>query len=259
VTSGAERPPSTNGRRLESDGIREEARRADLDAENRWRRYKFRYGLNLMFSEQNRLLLSNVGRAERMLEIGCGVGTFLTDATRAGQIGRACAVEVSLESARLASKASEGHAWIVLAPAELLPFREACFDSVVARGVLHHLSDVGAGISESQRVLRKGGKLVIFEGNPASKFRRILLGLADFLRIPHEDTQYRHLWPEEISELLSTFRETRAIAVNGMFAPLAYIGFGGSLSWRFMSAVRRHVTKLWPSGFAWWLLWTSDK
>jgi ubiquinone/menaquinone biosynthesis C-methylase UbiE len=212
-----------------------------------------------MFREQNEVLIAEVGRAARLLEVGSGVGTFLMDAMGSAEVGRVCAVEVSLESARLASKASDGRAWIVLAPAERLPFRDGSFDAVVARGVLHHLSDPGAGIRETHRVLRQGGKLVILEGNPASVFRRTLLGLADLLGVEHEDTQYRHLWPREIVGLLSAFRAARAKSFNGMFAPLAYVGFGGPLSWRFMSAVRRQVTKLWPSGFAWWLLWTSDK
>lgn len=239
-------------------GIREEARRADRSAQERWRR-STRLSQAVMVAEQNRLLAAAVGTAGRLLEVGAGVGTFLADASADSRFGRVCAVEVSHQSAKLALAAAGGRAPVLLAPAENLPFRDESFDAVVARGVVHHLSDPSAAVREMHRILRPQGRLVIFEGNPASSYRRAMLGLADLLRIPHEDTQYRHLRPEEISRLLSPFHASRAAPINGMFAPLSYMGIGGPRSWRALMAIRRAVIDAWPSGFAWWLLWIAEK
>lgn len=238
-------------------GIGEEARRADGAAEERWRRYQSRFSLREMFAEQNRLLIDRIGAASRLLEVGAGVGTFLADAVRTPGFKRVYAVEVSLASAKLAS--SHQGASMVLAPAERLPFRSGCFDAIVLLGVLHHLSDPAAGIRKMHRVLCPGGRLVILEGNPASRYRGLLLGVADLLGVPHEDTQYLHSWPDEIARLLVSFRASSSMAVNGMFAPLSYVGFGGPLTWRLLTGLRRATVRLWPSGFAWWLLWTADK
>jgi len=240
-------------------GILEEARRADAAAAQRLARFQQRFALRQMFAAQNRQLIAAAGAAARVLEVGSGVGTFLVDAVTAPSIGRLTGLEVGLTSASVARQVTGGAVAMVVAPAERLPFKSDAFNAVIARGVLHHLSAPDAAIREIHRVLAPGGRLVIFEGNPASHFRRFALGFADLLRIRHEDTQYRHLQPQEIRTLLGGFSDVRVEPVNGLFAPFAYVGFGGPLVWRLFGGVRALVTRLYPSGFSWWLLWTAVK
>lgn len=241
-------------------GTAEEARRADLAAHERLEKFTTRYSIWRMLTDQNRMLLDSAGTGARLLEVGCGIGNFLVDAVRDPRpFNRVHAVEVGLETARIARSQAGRAGSVLLAPGEALPYRDCCFDAVVARGVLHHMADPAAAIREMFRVLHPGGRLVILEGNPASIYRRVLLGLADLLRIPHEDTQYRHLYPAEIAERLAIFSQIRSRAVNGLFAPLAYVGVGGERLWNVLSRLTRAVQAWMPNRFSWWLLWVAEK
>lgn len=243
-----------------AEGIAEEARRADLAARDRLEKYASRYSLRRMFTDQNRLLLDSLGSGARLLEVGCGIGNFLVDAVREPRpFAQVHSVEVGIETARIARSHASAVSSILLAPAESLPYRDRSFDAVVARGVLHHMADPAAAIGEMHRVLSPGGRLVILEGNPASRYRRLLLGIADALHMPHEDTQFRHLHPSEIAERLSLFGRTRWQSVNGLFAPLAYVGVGGERVWNVLSRLTHAVERWMPNRFSWWLLWMAQK
>jgi len=61
------------------------------------------------------------------------------------------------------------------APAERLPFRDRCFDLVFSRNSVHHLSRPGA-YDEIARVLRPGGRMLIFEPWLNRAMRRLVFG-----------------------------------------------------------------------------------
>jgi demethylmenaquinone methyltransferase/2-methoxy-6-polyprenyl-1,4-benzoquinol methylase len=66
----------------------------------------------------------------------------------------------------------------VQAPAELLPFADASFDRITIGFALRHFADLGIVFRECHRVLRPGGKLVIFEVTaPQNRVARGLLGV----------------------------------------------------------------------------------
>lgn len=46
-----------------------------------------------------------------------------------------------------------------------MPFDDASFDVVVANNIVHHWPDIAAGLTESHRVLRPGGKLAVAFGD----------------------------------------------------------------------------------------------
>jgi len=46
---------------------------------------------------------------------------------------------------------------------EHLPFKDCVFDSSLSMGVLHHLSEPAIGLTEINRVLKKGGNLCLFD------------------------------------------------------------------------------------------------
>jgi SAM-dependent methyltransferase len=52
---------------------------------------------------------------------------------------------------------------VVTAPAERLPFEDACFDTVVATLVLCTVPDPAAALAEAARVLRPGGRFLFIE------------------------------------------------------------------------------------------------
>jgi ubiquinone/menaquinone biosynthesis C-methylase UbiE len=100
-------------------------------------------------------------RGNRLLEIGCGLGTDLLQFARGG----AAATGVDLTPARieLVKKrfALEGipvdaH----VASAENLPFPNASFDAVYSLGSLHHTPNTQKSVDEVYRVLKPGGRII---------------------------------------------------------------------------------------------------
>ena len=57
-----------------------------------------------------------------------------------------------------------------------LPYRDACFDAVVSIGVIHHLTTPkrrAAAVAELARILRPGGKLMIYVWAMEQKHRNV--------------------------------------------------------------------------------------
>lgn len=101
-------------------------------------------------------------RGEKVLEIGCGLGTDLIRFARAGaQVTGIDLTEHSVELVRkrLELEGLEGR--IERADAESLPFDAGGFDHVYSWGVLHHTPNTDRAIAEALRVLRPGGRLTI--------------------------------------------------------------------------------------------------
>jgi len=96
---------------------------------------------------------------ERVLDAGCGTGYLAAGLRRA----RPDAYVVGSDlSTGMLGNARDAGAWpLGQGDAGRLPFRDAAFDLVVARGVLHHLPDVAAALAEWRRVLAPGGAVVL--------------------------------------------------------------------------------------------------
>src|SRR5438128_1385785 len=96
-------------------------------------------------------------RKPRILDVGCGTGANLQ---MLAKHGASEGVDVSSEAlefcrARGLSKVKQG-------AAEALPYEDASFDLVTGLDVVEHLDDDMAGLSEMRRVLRPGGRAVLF-------------------------------------------------------------------------------------------------
>ena len=89
----------------------------------------------------------------RALDLGCG------DTISQKAIGRfTCGLDISFEA--LKRGMARGSRPFVCGRAEQLPFRDACFDTVVS-GVATPYMDIPVALAEMQRVLRPGGALRI--------------------------------------------------------------------------------------------------
>ncbi|CAN5155378.1 hypothetical protein BH09GEM1_BH09GEM1_41270 [soil metagenome] len=96
------------------------------------------------------------------LEIGCASGDLI--ATLAGRGIRAVGVDVAMRWLVLARKRpalDDASYTLVCANGEFLPFRDATFGRVVSIGTLEHCRAAEDVISESARVLRPAGEIVI--------------------------------------------------------------------------------------------------
>ena len=96
-------------------------------------------------------------RRPRILDVGCGTGANLLMLSK---FGDAEGVDVSEDA--LAFCRERGLANVKLGAAEALPYNDGTFDLVTALDVVEHLDDDLAGLREMRRVLRPGGRVLLF-------------------------------------------------------------------------------------------------
>lgn len=137
-----------------------------MDAENRFRipgekiaalghpSYVWRFG------QDRRLRLIRQWaplEGRRVLDVGCGLGMYMRKMRAFSP--HVYGVEIDLERATEAGRAL---ALVTVAAAEALPFPDASFDVILSHEMIEHVRDDRRSIAEAVRVLRPGGRLVLF-------------------------------------------------------------------------------------------------
>jgi SAM-dependent methyltransferase len=108
----------------------------------------------------------------RVLEVGCGPGHLSIRMAR--QLGLdvtgldldPAMIEVARANADRAADDDRREPSFVLGDVASLPFPDASFDVVVSTLSLHHWADPRAGLSEIGRVLRPGGRALVWDLRP---------------------------------------------------------------------------------------------
>jgi ubiquinone/menaquinone biosynthesis C-methylase UbiE len=111
--------------------------------------------------------LSTLPPGARVIDLGCGSGTF-TDLLR--KAGYDC---VGLDiSGKLIELGRRRHPGIKLVGGDIdhLPFADASFDGVLLSGVVHHFPDPARCAAEVFRILRPHGRFVAFDPNRMNPF-----------------------------------------------------------------------------------------
>ncbi len=171
--------------------------------------------------------------ADRVLELGCGVGHLIAWLGRHAP-ARYLGVDLSLTTVRAARDANSAQRFSA-ADAERLPFRDASFDRVACNGSGHHFLDLPAALREAHRVLKPGGRLVMFEpiATPlANAVRGTLLRRSRFespadLAHKHEFSRAiveRTLSEAGFREVSSRFHDFLAYPLSGMYIGLPWSG-----------------------------------
>ena len=155
-------PPRTNPAELERDG-----QNRGMD-ETPWSKLKSEiYSLFGRNPKSNRqvVAIAELDAAHAVLDIGCGPGAAVRAA--AESVAKAVGVDRSDAMVEIARRRSEGfdNVEFVTAGAEDLPFPDASFDRVWTIHSFHHWEDANLGLTESLRVLRPGGRLLIVEND----------------------------------------------------------------------------------------------
>ncbi|HEU5229003.1 MAG TPA: class I SAM-dependent methyltransferase [Ktedonobacteraceae bacterium] len=132
-------------------------------------RYLYRFASTVPFAGQwrvwQRLVLSRIHGMD-VLELGCGLGDLLADLLKAGY--RCRAVEHSPQMVAAARDALRKRklgqpSLIIQGSAQRLPFSNESFDTIVSTFPSEYIYDPDT-ISEVERVLRPGGRVIIIEG-----------------------------------------------------------------------------------------------
>ena len=115
------------------------------------------------FEERRDWLLGFVSPGDRVLDLGCGEGSFAAALAGAGaQVTMADVASGALERARQAAPAAEA---VLLAEDEPLPFAADAFDVAWCGETLEHVADATGLATELRRVLRPGGTLLVATPN----------------------------------------------------------------------------------------------
>jgi ubiquinone/menaquinone biosynthesis C-methylase UbiE len=107
-----------------------------------------------------------VNPGDRILDLGCGPGFAIAELV--GQVGTAgsiVGVDRSPQMLAAAARRCAGHPNVALheADATALPLDEATFDRALCVQVLEFVPDVTAALAELRRVVRPGGRVVIWD------------------------------------------------------------------------------------------------
>lgn len=124
--------------------------------------------------QQRRLDLIREAAGERLhehvLENGCGVGEYLRRLAPDAKL--AVGLEYEFERAREAKErtAQWESAQVVCAAGEALPFAAGVFSAALSHEVLEHVQDDRQSVEEMSRVLRSGGRVLVFTPNRGYPF-----------------------------------------------------------------------------------------
>lgn len=134
-------------------------------------KYSQRIGYNLS-PQLKTVWMGELARAmayqqkQKVLDVGTGPG-FL--AMLYEEMGHDCIgidfSEEMIQSARMIAREKGYDTWFVKADAEQLPFDDHSFDVITNRHVIWTLTNPQKAIIEWVRVLKPGGRLIIFEGD----------------------------------------------------------------------------------------------
>ncbi len=114
-----------------------------------------------------RIILAAAGETirGRILENGCGVGMYLQHLQPFG--GQVFGLEYDFERALQAGCISP---LVVCAAGEQLPYPDSSFDLILSHEVLEHVRDDGEAVREMVRVLKPGGRILVFVPNRGYPF-----------------------------------------------------------------------------------------
>ncbi len=111
----------------------------------------------------------------RILDVGCGTGFFSSLLKSIFPNAQVIAIDFSHKALKVAKKKYKNVIFIYADSEKELPFANNYFDLIVSGEHIEHLIDTDIYLSEINRVMKKGGRLILTTPNLASWFNRILL------------------------------------------------------------------------------------
>ncbi|GIH16219.1 class I SAM-dependent methyltransferase [Rugosimonospora africana] len=98
-----------------------------------------------------------------VVDVGCGTGRAMGALrTAVGPHGAVIGVDLTPHMLTVAGDSTGSSAYLLLADARHLPLADSCADAIFAAGLIQHLPDPAAGLTELARVTRPDGRLIVF-------------------------------------------------------------------------------------------------
>lgn len=150
-----------------------------------------------------------------ILDVGCGEGWLIEQLSkRLGDTNQLTGIEVSATGLKMAKERDVKNSTFIQYDGELFPFADATFDIALSTVVFEHLAEPLATFKEMDRVVKRGGKIMIACPNfgsplfksPCNKNNRAVLMVTRFLKefIPKkyfkDDFHWDNVTPIELPE-----------------------------------------------------------
>ena len=146
----------------------------------------------------------------RILDVGCGRGELL-DRIRTSYDALCYGVDVSLKSLEEAAIRSDPDIGLAKADGRKLPFADGSFDVITSLDVPEHIDSADKALREMTRVIRPGGRILLYAVSSENKFTLVWLTqkLYEMLGLDHWSWSCHHpdmlIDPEEVSATLTSF------------------------------------------------------
>jgi SAM-dependent methyltransferase len=221
----------------------EQAQAWDGDEGAYWAQNADRFDKAVAAYHQRLLAAAAIGRAHRVLDIGCGTGQTTLDAARAAADGLALGVDLSGQmialARRLAAREGIANARFEHADAQIHPFPGHSFDAAISRTGTMFFADPAAAFANIARALRPGGRLamLVWQGPEANEWITALSGaLAAGRDLPVPPAgapgPFAQADPETVRAVLAAAGFTH-IEVDGLREPM-WFGTGTEDAHRFV-------------------------
>ena len=126
-------------------------------------------------------------RAKRVLDIGCGDGTYTHELADVGQVASMHGIDPAEQAIKVAMGKANGRAvGFAVSSAYALPYGDDSFDIAVLRGVLHHM---GQPVEALREGLRVAPTLVVVEPNGYNPALKVLEKCSSY-HIEHGERSY---------------------------------------------------------------------
>jgi SAM-dependent methyltransferase len=193
-------------------------------------------------------------RGQRLLEIGCGIGTDLARFASGG--AQVTGVDLSQTAIDLAARNFAGLGLsgdLRVGDGEALPFGDGSFDVVYGHGVLQYAARPDRIVAEAHRVLAPGGRGIFMVYNRVSW----LNALSKVMKVPleHEDAPVLKKYSiAEYRALLAPFAETRVVPERFPVQSRLHGGWKGVAFNRLFVGTFNALPRAWVRPFGWHLM-----
>jgi SAM-dependent methyltransferase len=140
------------------------------------------------FELRSRFVLGEARGADRVLDLGCGDGSFT--AALAPNVAEVVGAEVAEAAVRRARRRHPALAFELVPLDGPLPFADGAFDLVWSTEVIEHVADTARWLSEVRRVLAPAGRLLLTTPNHG----RLRLALGGIERYSEPLGDHLHLY-----------------------------------------------------------------